>query len=287
MGIGFEAGIGRPLRARVSGRVPAAGSALGVLAGALLAGFAVGAEGEGGLAGDARADQVLISYARAAGEPASDVSGSSGDNSLYAAVLAEHLGTPGLRLANLLMRVRNTVIELTDGKQRPHYTGSLSEPFYFVPVDDSTVAGERVALVIGNAEYQTLGPLENPVNDARAVAKVLREVGFTVTEEHDLTTNAFHAALEGFKGASTGAATAVLYYSGRGWSASTPTAFAGGVDVALPINYTDFMGGLVLEVTPFSSEVIELGDVIQVMQAGRNLLFWDAILHQPPTRIGK
>ncbi|MDT7780868.1 MAG: hypothetical protein QOC99_3380 [Acidobacteriota bacterium] len=34
----------------------------------------------------------------------------------------------------------------------------------------------RIALVIGNSAY-TIGPLKNPVNDARAMTQALREVG--------------------------------------------------------------------------------------------------------------
>ena len=38
----------------------------------------------------------------------------------------------------------------------------------------------RVALVIGNSAYQNAEPLNNPVDDARAMAKVLRDAGFEV-----------------------------------------------------------------------------------------------------------
>lgn len=44
-----------------------------------------------------------------------------------------------------------------------------------------TPAGEkRIALVIGNESYRKARALVNPVNDARAMAKVLRDVGFEV-----------------------------------------------------------------------------------------------------------
>ena len=42
-------------------------------------------------------------------------------------------------------------------------------------------AERRLALVIGNSAYKN-APLVNPGNDARAVAAVLRESGFTVIE---------------------------------------------------------------------------------------------------------
>ena len=36
---------------------------------------------------------------------------------------------------------------------------------------------QRVALVIGNSAYKS-SPLTNPINDARAMSRVLRESGF-------------------------------------------------------------------------------------------------------------
>ncbi|MEM9371520.1 MAG: caspase family protein, partial [Pseudomonadota bacterium] len=42
-------------------------------------------------------------------------------------------------------------------------------------------AEDRLALVIGNAGYQNVSALDNPVNDARLMERTLREAGFTVT----------------------------------------------------------------------------------------------------------
>ena len=39
----------------------------------------------------------------------------------------------------------------------------------------------RQALVIGNAAYTHTSPLRNPVNDAQAISKTLRQLGFSVT----------------------------------------------------------------------------------------------------------
>lgn len=38
--------------------------------------------------------------------------------------------------------------------------------------------GRRVALVIGNADYQTINPLNNPANDAEDMALMLEGLGF-------------------------------------------------------------------------------------------------------------
>ncbi|MEZ5786003.1 MAG: caspase family protein [Xanthobacteraceae bacterium] len=47
-------------------------------------------------------------------------------------------------------------------------------------------AQDRVALVIGNGNYQHATALPNPANDARAVAAALRDIGFDITEGVDL-----------------------------------------------------------------------------------------------------
>ena len=44
----------------------------------------------------------------------------------------------------------------------------------------------KVALVIGNADYPGLSRLKNPINDAMAMAKKLREIGFTVIYYQDV-----------------------------------------------------------------------------------------------------
>ena len=54
---------------------------------------------------------------------------------------------------------------------------------------------KRVALVIGNADYK-VGPLQNPVNDATAVAEAFLKLGFEkVILKRNLGAEAFRAAL--------------------------------------------------------------------------------------------
>lgn len=50
--------------------------------------------------------------------------------------------------------------------------------------DPAAAVGERMALVIGNSAYPK-APLLNPANDARAMAALLRQAGFTVNEAND------------------------------------------------------------------------------------------------------
>src|SRR5437667_5916275 len=60
------------------------------------------------------------------------------------------------------------------------------------------LAEGRVALVIGNASYQTVTPLVNPINDAKAIAEVLGAAGFEVQIVTDLTQTNMRRALRDF-----------------------------------------------------------------------------------------
>ncbi|MEW6769551.1 MAG: caspase family protein [Pseudomonadota bacterium] len=75
----------------------------------------------------------------------------------------------------------------------------------------------RVALVIGNSNYQAVGKLENPANDARDVAAALRKVGFTeVIERYDLGVRDMRRELGAFEDMANGADWAIIYYAGHG-----------------------------------------------------------------------
>lgn len=86
-------------------------------------------------------------------------------------------------------------------------------------VTAETNAKAHVALVIGNAKYETaIGPLRNSVNDAKAVSKTLRGLGFTVIEEHNVSRDALIEAVAGFRAKIKDAEVAVFYYAGHGIS---------------------------------------------------------------------
>ncbi|OQX27994.1 MAG: hypothetical protein BWK80_02540 [Desulfobacteraceae bacterium IS3] len=80
----------------------------------------------------------------------------------------------------------------------------------------SEATEKRLALVIGNAAYQN-APLKNPVNDARAMEKTLKSLGFTVWKGEDLSFQQMMKSVEDFgdellKGGGVG----LFYYSGHG-----------------------------------------------------------------------
>jgi len=88
-----------------------------------------------------------------------------------------------------------------------------------MPAVAETKTSPRVALVIGNGKYETaVGPLRNAVNDAKAVAKTLRGLGFSVIEEHNVTRDELLESVAEFRGKLHGAQVALFYYAGHGIS---------------------------------------------------------------------
>jgi uncharacterized caspase-like protein len=77
------------------------------------------------------------------------------------------------------------------------------------------VTEERIALVIGNAAYRN-DPLDNPVNDARLIAKSLQQSGFNVTLKENLDRTALLNSLREFGQRLNENTIAVLYYAGHG-----------------------------------------------------------------------
>ena len=87
------------------------------------------------------------------------------------------------------------------------------------PVTPSASAGgtgRRVALVIGNGAYANVKALPNPPNDAHAVGKSLRDVGFAVSEGIDLDRATMQKMTRDFLRDASGAQVALVYYAGHG-----------------------------------------------------------------------
>lgn len=93
----------------------------------------------------------------------------------------------------------------------PQQTGAAP-----APSPAPAVRGARMALVIGNGAYAHVKALPNPANDARAVAKSLRDIGFTVSEGVDLDRAAMQKMTRDFLREAARAQVAVVYYAGHG-----------------------------------------------------------------------
>jgi uncharacterized caspase-like protein len=90
-------------------------------------------------------------------------------------------------------------------------------------------ADKRVAFVVGNGAYKNVAQLPNPPIDAKAMAGVLRNVGFDVVEGTNLTRDTMTQKLLEFGKRAQGADVAVFFYAGHGIAIS-------GTNYLLPVD---------------------------------------------------
>src|SRR3954452_22777672 len=85
------------------------------------------------------------------------------------------------------------------------------------PVVQSWAAGDRFALVIGNAKYPDAeAPLKEPINDAKDIAVELKRDGFDVETGENLTGDAMRRALERLYARIKPGSVALIFFSGFG-----------------------------------------------------------------------
>src|SRR6266536_962755 len=90
-------------------------------------------------------------------------------------------------------------------------------------------AERRVAFVVGNGTYKNVAPLPNPPIDAKAMAGVLRNVGFEVVEGTNLARDKMTEKLLDFGQRAQGADVALFFYAGHGIAIS-------GTNYLLPVD---------------------------------------------------
>jgi uncharacterized caspase-like protein len=78
-----------------------------------------------------------------------------------------------------------------------------------------TRAEPKIALLIGNSAYRE-APLRNPVNDVRAMARTLRELGFTVLAHENTSKRAMETAIIEFGRRLADGGVGFFYYAGHG-----------------------------------------------------------------------
>src|SRR5690348_9125512 len=89
--------------------------------------------------------------------------------------------------------------------------------FAVVSTAPTFAAGDRFALVIGNAKYPDAdAPLKEPINDARDVADELKRDGFSVEIGENLTGDQMRRAFERLYGKIKPGSVALLFFSGFG-----------------------------------------------------------------------
>src|SRR3954471_17870969 len=86
-----------------------------------------------------------------------------------------------------------------------------------IPTAPSIAAGDRFALVIGNAKYPDAdAPLKEPLNDARDVADELKRDGFFVDPGENLSGAGMRRAFDKLYGKIKAGAVALVFFGGFG-----------------------------------------------------------------------
>ncbi len=131
-------------------------------------------------------------------------------------------------------------------------------------------AEKRVALVIGNANYQHTTPLANPANDARAIAASLKKLSFDVVEAYDTDIDGLSEQLDLFSQKLQGADVGLFFYAGHGLS-------FGGNNYIVPVD------AQLTSQFRLRRETIPIDEILNEMAASAriNLLFLDACRNNP------
>ena len=150
-------------------------------------------------------------------------------------------------------------------------------------VSAETPAKPRVALVVGNAKYDAaIGSLRNSVNDAKAVSKTLRGLGFTVIEEHNVSRDDLLKAVARFRGQIKAAEVALFYYAGHGISVAGSNYLIPIKSAYQPEGADDLTLRMLAETKLFNAEQV----VAEMSAAGArcNLVILDACRNTPLAR---
>ena len=134
----------------------------------------------------------------------------------------------------------------------------------------------RVALVIGNANYK-FAPLNNPVNDARDMAKSLRSVGFDVIKKENASWEDMDKAITAFQKKLGKGVVGLFYFSGHGIQIDDQ-------NYLIPVDLPE------LSVRHVKYRSILAGDVLTAMQQSNNsmnVVILDACRDNPFKSLGK
>jgi len=136
------------------------------------------------------------------------------------------------------------------------------------PVRSAETQG-RMALVVGNSRYDTLGTLANAERDAQAMANALAALGYQTRLVIDADELTLRREARDFAGASAGAEIALVYYAGH-------TAQIGGSNYLLP---TDM--GIPERETDILLTGLKVDDLVNSLMATTKVLFLDACRDNP------
>jgi Caspase domain/MORN repeat len=122
-------------------------------------------------------------------------------------------GATSFQLNDEISKLQQEILEL---RQRRERQSNYEPPDALHSTSPQGTAITAHALVIGNGAYKGSARLENPINDAKAIAEKLRLMGFTVTLVTDANPQLLVQALAQFRKTASSADLSLLFYSGHG-----------------------------------------------------------------------
>lgn len=133
-----------------------------------------------------------------------------------------------------------------------------------------SVGAGRLALVIGNSNYQHIPTLKNPERDAALISSTLRDLGFDVIEKTDLDRKGFEAAVSEALAKATDKNAVLFYFAGHGFQLA-------GRNYLVPTDATLTDRGRI------SQETLSLDELISRLQSRdrQTLLLLDACRNNP------
>lgn len=111
---------------------------------------------------------------------------------------------------------------LTSGELSKSHTSNRPSKVQnlYIPIDVKDLPSidneKRIALVIGNGNYQNAGKLRNPINDANSMASELESLGFKVMKYNNLTLVDMKKAVDKFGRVLDNYNVSLFFYAGHG-----------------------------------------------------------------------
>jgi uncharacterized caspase-like protein len=214
---------------------------------------------------------IVVIQATLPGGLAADCADTECRNGPVAKAIVAALENPQITVASLFDRVNADTLAATDGRQVPWMTAKAA-----INVPLAGDAGHSLALVIGNGAYKHVPALTGAPRDGVAVGEGLKKIGFQTVALIDSDREPLAQAVGSFLKDLKAGDTAVIYYSGHGFS----------------VNGVEYLPSLATEVTDddaavrSSMAVDKLIDVLSASKATRKVLILDT--HYPalhPARV--
>ena len=145
----------------------------------------------------------------------------------------------------------------------------MKRVFWFFMMLSFLHAGTKVALVIGNSDYETK-PLPNAINDAKDIKDSLEKVGYSVIFAPNVTKKKFEDAIYQFSIKAKKADIAIFFYAGH----------------AIQIQEENYLNPIDINIIRTDSELsnlIKLSDIIKEIKIAKNFsaVFLDACRENP------